>query len=76
MDFGGDEICCFKVIVLQASQMSEKGRKLGIFVSEIQREEDLPERMLSFAFGFAPGLQDVRWNASQISKFSLLTAWC
>lgn len=32
VDFGADEICCFKAVVLQANQMSEKGRKLGIFV--------------------------------------------
>lgn len=32
VDFGADKICSFKVMVLQANQMSEKGRKLGIFV--------------------------------------------
>lgn len=25
---------------------------------------------------FAPGLQDERWNASQLSRFSLQSAWC
>ncbi|RMC08350.1 hypothetical protein DUI87_14592 [Hirundo rustica rustica] len=32
VDFGADEMCCSKVVVLQANEMSEKGRKLGIFV--------------------------------------------
>lgn len=32
MDFGADEICCLEVVVLQANQTSEKGRKLENFV--------------------------------------------